>query len=129
MVKVLNSIPEYKARFNEAFDTDGDITIDQITSAIAIFEDTLVTPNSRFDQWLGGDDDAITAQELNGYKVFKESGCVVCHSGIALGGSSFQKFGVFEKYTTQNLSEGRYAVTGKEADKYVFKVPTCVISS
>lgn len=124
MVKVLNSIPEYKARFNEAFDTDGDITIDQITSAIAIFEDTLVTPNSRFDQWLGGDDDAITAQELNGYKVFKESGCVVCHSGIALGGSSFQKFGVFEKYTTQNLSEGRYAVTGKEADKYVFKVPT-----
>lgn len=124
VVKVVNSIPEYKTRFNEAFGTDDDITIDQITSAIAIFEDTLVTPNSRFDQWLGGDDDAITAQELNGYKVFKESGCVACHSGIALGGSSFQKFGVFEKYTTQNLSEGRYAVTGKEADKYVFKVPT-----
>ncbi len=124
VVKVLNSIPEYKALFNDAFGTEDDIKIEQITSAIALFEDTLITPNSRFDQWLGGDDDAITAQELNGYKVFKESGCVACHSGIALGGSSFQKFGVFEKYTTQNLSEGRYAVTGKEEDKYVFKVPT-----
>lgn len=124
VVKVLNSIPEYKALFNDAFGIEDDIKIEQITSAIALFEDTLITPNSRFDQWLGGDDDAITAQELNGYKVFKESGCVACHSGIALGGSSFQKFGVFEKYTTQNLSEGRYAVTGKEEDKYVFKVPT-----
>ncbi len=124
VVKVLNSIPEYQALFKEAFGTDDDIKIEQVTSAIALFEDTLVTPNSRFDQWLGGDDDAITAQELNGYKVFKESGCVSCHSGVALGGSSFQKFGIFEKYTTQNLSEGRYAVTGKEEDKYVFKVPT-----
>lgn len=124
VVKVLNSIPEYKELFQDAFDTEDDITIDQITSAIAMFEDTLVTPNSRFDQWLGGDDDAITAQELNGYKVFKESGCIACHSGVTLGGSSFQKFGIFEEYTTQNLSEGRYAVTGKEEDMHVFKVPT-----
>ncbi|WP_265088824.1 cytochrome-c peroxidase [Psychrobacter jeotgali] len=124
VVKVLNSIPEYKALFQEAFDDNNEITIEQITSAIAQFEDTLVTPNAPFDKWLKGDDNAITAQELNGYKIFKESGCVACHNGVALGGSSYQKFGVFDEYTTQNLSEGRYAVTGKEQDKGLFKVPT-----
>lgn len=124
VVQVLNSIPEYKALFQDAFGTEGDINIDQVTSAIAIFEDTLVTPNSRFDKWLGGDDEALSAQELNGYKLFKDSGCVACHNGAAVGGGSFQKFGVFDKYTTQNLAEGRYAVTGKEEDKGLFKVPT-----
>ncbi len=124
VVKVLNSIPEYKNLFHDAFDDDGDITIEQITSALAEFENTLVTPNDAFDQWLKGDDEALTAQELNGYKLFKDSGCVACHNGVALGGSSFQKFGVFEEYTTQNLSKGRYDVTGKEEDKFWFKVPT-----
>lgn len=124
VVQVLNSIPEYKALFQKAFGTQGDINIDQVTSAIALFEDTLVTPNSRFDKWLGGDDKALSAQELNGYKLFKDSGCIACHNGAAVGGGSFQKFGVFDKYTTQNLAEGRYAVTGKEEDKGLFKVPT-----
>ncbi|WP_019672106.1 cytochrome-c peroxidase [Psychrobacter lutiphocae] len=124
VVEVLNSIPEYKALFHDAFGTEDDINIDQVTSAIAIFEDTLVTPNSRFDKWLGGDDDILTAQELNGYKLFKDSGCIACHNGPAVGGGSFQKFGVFEKYTTQNLAEGRFAVTGKDEDKHLFKVPT-----
>ncbi len=124
VVEVLNSIPEYKTLFNEAFAQQGDITIGQITGAIAQFEDTLVTPNARFDKWLQGDDKALSAQELNGYKIFKDSGCVSCHNGVAVGGSSYQKFGVFEEYTTQNLSEGRYAVTGNEEDKFWFKVPT-----
>lgn len=124
VVKVLNSIPEYQDLFHKAFAQKGDITIEQITSAIAQFEDTLVTPNARFDKWLQGDDAALSAQELNGYKIFKESGCIACHNGVALGGSSYQKFGVFAEYTTQNLSEGRYAVTGKEEDKHWFKVPT-----
>ncbi|PNK61874.1 cytochrome C biogenesis protein CcsA [Psychrobacter sp. FDAARGOS_221] len=124
VVKVLNSIPEYKALFHEAFANEDDINIDQVTSAIALFEETLVTPNSRFDQWLGGDDESITAQELKGYQLFKDSGCVACHNGSAVGGGSFQKFGVFDKYTTQNLAEGRYAVTGNDDDKHLFKVPT-----
>lgn len=124
VVKVLNSIPKYKDLFRDAFADEGDITIEQVTGAIAQFEDTLVTPNAPFDQWLQGDNNALSAQELNGYKIFKDSGCVACHNGVALGGSSYQKFGVFDEYTTQSLSEGRYAVTGKEADKYWFKVPT-----
>jgi cytochrome c peroxidase len=124
VVKVLNSIPKYQTLFHKAFNSNSDITIEQATTAITQFEDTLVTPNAAFDLWLKGDDAALTAQELKGYELFKSSGCVACHNGEAIGGGSFQKFGVFEQYTTQNLSEGRYAVTGKEQDKGWFKVPT-----
>ena len=125
VVKVLNSIPAYQDEFKAAFsDYQDGITIEQITKALASFEDTLVTPNSRFDQWLAGDDKAINEQELRGYQTFKQSGCVACHNGELLGGGSFQKFGVFEQYTTKNLAEGRFAVTGKPEDKMMFKVPT-----
>ena len=125
VVEVLNSIPAYQAEFKAAFSDYTDaITIEQVTKALASFEDTLVTPNSRFDKWLAGDDNAINEQELRGYQLFKTSGCVACHNGELLGGGSFQKFGVFDQYTTKNLSEGRFAVTGNPEDKMKFKVPT-----
>lgn len=125
VVQVLNSIPAYQDEFKAVFSDYTDaITIEQVTKALASFEDTLVTPNSRFDKWLAGDDNAITEQELRGYQTFKTSGCVACHNGELLGGTSFQKFGVFEQYTTKNLAEGRYGVTGNPDDKMKFKVPT-----
>ena len=95
-----------------------------MTQAIAEFEKTLVTPNSRFDRWLLGEKDAITASELEGYKLFKNSGCVACHNGEAVGGTSFQKMGVVEPYKAKSPAEGRSAVTGKDADRFMFKVPT-----
>ena len=84
----------------------------------------MTTPNSRFDKYLKGDKKAITQAELEGYKIFKESGCVACHNGAAVGGNSFQKMGQVEAYTTSNPAEGRSAVTGKDADRFNFKVPT-----
>lgn len=122
-VNVLESIPAYQREFKRVFDKDK-ITIEQVTLAIAEFEKTLVTPNSRFDQWLLGKQDALSANELAGYKLFKESGCVACHNGPAVGGNSFQKFGVVEPYKSDNKALGRAAVTGKDADRFSFKVPT-----
>lgn len=122
-VQVLASIPGYVMEFKQVFGTD-EITIDQVTEAIAEFEKTLVTPNSRFDQWLLGNKTAITEQELAGYELFKASGCVACHNGSSLGGTTFQKMGVVEPYQTDNPAEGRSAVTGEEADRFKFKVPT-----
>ena len=122
-VDVLASIPEYVIEFKQVFGQD-QITIDEVTQAIAEFEKTLVTPNSRFDQWLLGDQDALTANELAGYNLFKTSGCVACHNGPAVGGNSFQKMGVVEPYQTTNKAEGMAAVTGKDADRFKFKVPT-----
>ncbi len=122
-VDVLRSIPEYRARFKELFGADK-INIDMVTDAIAAFEETLVTPDSRFDKWLKGDKSALTQAELEGYKLFKESGCTSCHNGPAVGGASFQKFGVHEPYKTASKAEGRFGVTGKDADRFMFKVPT-----
>lgn len=122
-VEVLQTIPEYVREFKLVFGTDK-ITIDEVTQAIAEFEKTLVTPYSRFDQWLLGDEDALTAEEKAGYQLFKNSGCVACHNGEAVGGNSFQKMGVVEPYQTSNPAKGRAAVTGKDADRFKFKVPT-----
>lgn len=91
---------------------------------MAEFEKTLVTPNSRFDQWLLGKKDALTADELAGYTLFKESGCVACHNGVAIGGNSFQKMGLVQPYKASSPAEGRSAVTGKDIDRFSFKVPT-----
>jgi len=122
-VGVLQSIPEYVAEFKSNFGSDK-VTIDEVTTAIAAFEETLVTPNSRFDKWLKGDNKALAANEVAGYKLFKDSGCVACHNGPAVGGNSYQKMGVVEPYKTDNPAEGRSAVTGNDADRFNFKVPT-----
>ncbi|PWW47025.1 cytochrome-c peroxidase [Melaminivora alkalimesophila] len=122
-VDMLRSIPQYVAEFQKVFGTDK-LTIDEVTSAIAAFEETLVTPNARFDKWLKGDKQAINQQELRGYELFKNSGCVACHNGPNLGGTSFQKMGLVEPYKTDNPAEGRFAVTGNDAERFNFKVPT-----
>jgi cytochrome c peroxidase len=122
-VDVLKSIPQYVAEFKSAFGTDA-VDIGRITTAIAAFEETLVTPDSRFDKWLKGDKKALNEKELAGYALFKNSGCVACHNGPAVGGTSFQKMGVVEPYKATSPAEGRSAVTGKDADRFNFKVPT-----
>ncbi len=122
-IDVLTSIPEYVTEFKLVFGTD-EINIDQVTQAIAEFEKTLVTPNSSFDQWLLGDKDALTVDEMAGYQLFKSSGCVACHNGPAVGGNSFQKMGVVEPYKSTSPAEGMFGVTGKDADRFKFKVPT-----
>ncbi|MBU2704830.1 cytochrome-c peroxidase [Zooshikella marina] len=121
-IKILQSIPDYQTKFEKVYG-DKDISINEVTDAIAEFEKTLITPASRFDQWLLGDDSQLTLQEKEGYHLFKEKGCVACHNGVGVGGNSYQKFGVVKPYDKDKNSLGRYNVTKKEEDKYVFKVP------
>lgn len=122
-IDVLESIPAYVRDFRQVFSAER-IDIDQVTAAIAEFEKTLVTPNSRFDQWLLGKQDALSEYEHKGYEIFKTSGCVACHNGEAVGGNSFQKMGIVEPYKSLVGAEGRSAVTGKDVDRFNFKVPT-----
>ena len=122
-VDLLKSIPGYVSEFKKVFKSDK-VDIEEVTRAIAAFEETLVTPNSRFDKWLKGNKKALAANELEGYKLFKESGCVACHNGPAVGGNSFQKMGVVVPYTASSPAEGRVGVTDKDADRFSFKVPT-----
>jgi cytochrome c peroxidase len=121
--KTLNTIPGYVSQFKKIYGVN-QIGIAQVTDAIAAFEETLVTPNSRFDQWLNGNKTAITNYELSGYELFKNSGCVACHNGPAVGGRSFQKLGLVNPFKTNNPAVGRYGVTRNDADRMMFKVPT-----
>ena len=105
------------------------ITEASITNAIEEFERTLSTPNSRFDKWLRGDDSALTAQEINGYELFKEYNCATCHVGPNLGGQSYELMGLRRHYFEvrgMELTEednGRFKQTNEERDRHRFKVP------
>ena len=105
------------------------ITEANITDAIEEFERTLITPNSRFDKWLRGDDSAITADELAGYELFKKYDCATCHVGPNLGGQSYELMGLRKHYFADrgmeltNEDNGRYKETQLERDRHRFKVP------
>lgn len=118
------------------------ITLDTVTDAIAAYERTLVTPNSSYDQYVEGDADALTDQQLDGMETFTELGCQSCHYGPMFSGQweepeSGEFYGqehptypdneqcseYIEEYDLQE-NEGRMGVTGDEADEYVYKVPT-----
>ncbi|PMG48932.1 cytochrome-c peroxidase [Shewanella sp. 10N.286.52.B9] len=122
-VDTIASMPAYVARFNDIYGSN-EVNIDRLTDAIATFEKTLVTPNSPFDKYLEGDKKAISADAQTGYQLFKDKGCVACHNGPAVGGTMYMKMGLIKPFHTDNPAEGRKGVTGKEADKFVFKVPT-----
>ncbi|HJO55685.1 MAG TPA: cytochrome-c peroxidase, partial [Candidatus Scalindua sp.] len=127
-ISILRSIPEYVQWFSEVYGADiiyeeDKVTIDQVTDAIAAFEETLTTPNSKFDYWLKGYDEYISKSEKEGYDLFKNKGCIACHNGVGVGGGSYQKFGTVKPYDKDTHTLGRYNVTNNENDKYVFKVP------
>ena len=101
-VKVVTSIPEYKKSFEKVFSNEK-ITIETIGKAIGAFERTLVTP-SRFDDYLNGDENALTKEEKDGLKTFIKVGCASCHSGVALGGT-MQPFPVAKPYKYANVGD------------------------
>ena len=127
VVAKLYTDPEYPKRF-QALYPDG-ISRNSIRNALAEFMRSLVTPNSRFDRWLGGDESALTPTEKHGYALFKHYGCVSCHQGANAGGNMFQVFGVLNEYFKRrgNITDadlGRFNVTGNPADRHAFKVPS-----
>jgi len=80
------AIPGYASQFTEVFGGDHPVSYDNIAKAIAAYERTLITPNSRFDQYLRGNTAALTRQEKNGLDTFQELGCIRCHRGPAMAG-------------------------------------------
>jgi len=125
VVEVLNSMPEYVERFGRAFPGEKDpVTFDNMAKAIEAFEATLITPASRFDQFLEGNASALNAQEKQGLALFMDKGCAACHAGVNLGGEGYYPFGVVEKPGSDILppgDKGRFQVTKTAADDYVFR--------
>jgi cytochrome c peroxidase len=123
----LNADATYRKEFADLF-RDG-VSAANVRDAIAIFERSLVTPNSRFDRFLRGEAAALSATESAGYKLFKQIGCTSCHHGVNIGGNSYQRLGVMEDYFAERgkitgADLGRFNITKREEDRYYFKVPS-----
>ena len=127
LLSKLNQDSGIRSAFESAYG-DGP-SRESVLDALATFQRSLSTPDSRFDRYLRGDDTAITADEERGYELFKAYGCVACHQGRNVGGNLFQKFGIFSdpfsgRSDDDVADQGRFAVTGREADRRVFRVPS-----
>ncbi len=124
VIDTLNSMDEYVADFKAAFPGEEDpVTFDNFALAIEAFETTLITPNSRFDQFLMGAN-SLNAQERQGLETFINKGCAGCHAGKNLGGEGYYPFGLVERPGAEVLPEGdrgRFAVTETATDEYVFR--------
>lgn len=125
-VATIKSMPEYVERFTEVFPEESDaVSFDTITKAIEAFEVTLVTPNAPFDQFLNGDDDALSDTQKEGLGLFIQRGCTACHTGANIGGQAYFPFGLIQRPGPEILppeDKGRAEVTGSPADEYVFRV-------
>jgi len=141
----LNLDEFYKRLFKDTYKKSF-VHFDDVIDAIVEFEKSLFTPNSRFDNYLRGYKEALSKEELEGYKLFKIFGCIMCHNGINVGGNSYQKMGTVIPFTNDenkhfndnnssrpnsgayttdmHHSEDRFQITGKVYDKNVYKVPS-----
>lgn len=127
LMQKLQQVPEYIQAFEQNY-ANG-LTAANVKNALATYMQSLYTPNSRFDQYLRGNKQAINNAEKQGYQLFKAYGCVSCHQGMNAGGNLFQKFGIMGDYfhNRGNITKadlGRYNVTQNEADMFVFRVPS-----
>ena len=100
-----------------------------ILDALTTYERSLVTPNARFDRYLRNQPEALSPVERRGYAIFKTYGCVACHQGVNVGGSMFQKFGIFQEASAPHDSArpvdlGRFLLTQALRDREVFRVPS-----
>ncbi len=124
----IKAIPGYPELFRKAFPDQADaVTAENWGKAVGAYERTLLTP-SRFDDYLRGKSDALSAAERRGLRTFIDQGCIECHNGAGVGGGAFKKFGVVDDYwkatRSPEVDKGRFNVTKDSADLYVFKVPT-----
>lgn len=124
----LNQDDSFAAEFKAVY-PEG-LSKETITSAIATFERTLITPNCGLDKYLMGDANALNEQEKRGYTLFKEYKCATCHVGLLMGGQSFEKMGIKADYfgdrggALTDADLGRFNVTKDEDDRFKLKVPT-----
>ncbi len=116
----LKKDPTYMRLFSAIY-PEG-ITPDTIADAIAEYEKGLITPNASFDRYLRGDTKALSEQAKKGYRLFQSKGCVICHNGVNIGGNLYNKFGIYHDANSTQL--GRYNITKRPEDKFVFKVPS-----
>jgi len=122
-VKRIAKIKGYREFFEKAFG-DKKITEDRITKAIATFERTIVSPQSRFDKFVKGKKDELTDSEINGLHLFRtKANCINCHNTPYFSDQKFHNVGL--TYFGREYEDlGLYNITKKNEDVGKFKTPT-----
>ena len=119
----IHSNADYVRQFQKAFPGFKDpVIMENVTDAIAIFEEGLLTP-SRWDEYLKGDTRELSDAEKQGLRVYLRSGCAACHAGRGMGGNSYQQLGAFRDWPDQQTDPGRFTLTKQPRDRMYFKVP------
>ncbi len=119
----LKKIKGYAPLFKQAFG-DGEITIDRVAKAIATFERTVLTGNSKYDKWQNGDKKAMNASEIRGHTLFHgKANCAICHDGFNFTDSDFHNLGVGTAKEIAKPDLGRYEVTKEDKDRGAFRTP------
>lgn len=117
----VRKITGYRTMFKELFGND-ECSIEDISKAIATFERTVISGNSPYDQYIAGNKEAMSKEQIFGLQVFKKVGCNNCHAGPNFTDGRFLNIGIGMDRPNPDL--GRYEITKKESDKGAFKIPT-----
>jgi len=116
LVSELRSVPGYVSQFQAVFGSN--VSKEGIARALAAFERTLITRNSAFDRFLGGDTSALSETAREGWRLFRDAGCIRCHNGPALSDSKFYRLGIDYR------DPGRGGITGDRQHRYAFRTPS-----
>ena len=104
--------------FAAAFPETPQVNALNLAKALATYERTFVSPSTRFDRWIAGDPQALTAGEVAGFRLFTgKAGCVKCHSGFAFTDYAFHDIGL------PSEDRGRGAVLRLAVAEHAFKTP------
>ncbi len=135
-VERIRRVQGYRPYFEQAFGPGAAVTIDNLAHAIAAYERSLVTADAPYDRYVAGESGALNAQQLRGMAEFKELNCLRCHQGPAFDGPvllpgtpwamTFPTYKHSPFVSTYELTrdQGRFEWTGKEADRYQWRVPS-----
>lgn len=124
-LKFLQGNSKYAAAFEKAYPGMG-IKDETLAMALASFERTVISNDSPFDRWVKGDKNALTKQQINGFKLFvdpEKGNCAVCHSAPNFSDSGFHNIGL-ASWGHENPDMGRYAIKPLNLMKGAFKTPT-----
>lgn len=123
IIKKLKRDPYFYKAFMDI--SKNGVNEENILKAIVTYEESLITPNAPIDLYLLGDSDALTKQQKRGLDLFVNYGCSTCHQGVNIGGNIYQKFGMLNDVPEEFKADlGKYIISKKESDKFVFKVPS-----
>jgi cytochrome c peroxidase len=125
LMALLRNNTDYSRMFSQAYPGEpiGELTL---SKALAAFERTLISNNSPLDQWIKGDKNALSIEQINGFKLFidpKKGKCAVCHSGGNFTDNGFHNLGL-ASYGKAQPDMGRYSERPLGLMKGAFKTPT-----